>query len=792
MQELTGYPYMDYITHSLEMQRSGDIQLLYCVQGAAMMRLNGSDIDMKTEDAVGINVGDFWSLTVSANAVILNVRIEAYRLKKMTGKTGIRVLLNTTEFRSRDFGLLHYLFSSLVRDSAKERSEFKVTSLYYLLWDSICAKFLQTDSDKADRRNSLRDEVLGKILEENRQSPSLTSMAEEYHMSASAFSRYFHRETGENFMEFVRNVRLDKAKDLLLATDKPVTDIAFECGFASLSSFHRNFRACVHMSPGDYRIYRREQSDAAMQENVKKISRSMEQFHGTDDSEVTCESRSIHANAEKYIVCDHFPEDIINMDMAENLLDARIQDQLRYASGWLGIRYVRLSNPFSGPMQIRMGHQTEKLNFEKLDTVFDFLISLHVAPILELPEKLNKIQMGLFSESDQEGFQKSMYRTQFEDLAEWQDFFAKFLRHLMERYTVSEVSGWKFEIWYDAEHYTGLSRYPFMEFYRCTYKQIRKFLPGAEILASGLTAMMDERTLREILRFWKESDQMPDGLSLLIYPYSRVENETEVIAVMDGADGRFIRNELERYRCILQEEQYPETPLWVTEWNTSLSQRNAYNDSTAKGCHMLTQMTDAVGLAAHMGYWNLSDWNAQGYDTDRPFFGGGGLVSKDGIPKPAFWTIAFTRFLGNKVLAGDSSYLLTRRGENEYSFLFFNPRKFNALFLQGKEKECTPENLPYIFRNKNSMRFVVNLSNLENGNYQLAVFRMREEEDNPLAEWKRLGYQSMLRQDEVDYLKAICIPRRSQEVVTVENGTAVIDLTLGANDFALILFHKMV
>jgi AraC-like DNA-binding protein len=72
-------------------------------------------------------------------------------------------------------------------------------------------------------------------------------------MSPFAFSRYFKKNSGAGFVEYVNQVRTNKACYLLRETDYQVHDIAIDCGFASISNFNKQFRKSVGISPSDYR-----------------------------------------------------------------------------------------------------------------------------------------------------------------------------------------------------------------------------------------------------------------------------------------------------------------------------------------------------------------------------------------------------------------------------------------------------------------------------------------------------------------------------------------------------------
>ena len=66
-------------------------------------------------------------------------------------------------------------------------------------------------------------------------------------------ARVFKRETGQSVFDYVREIRVNEAKTLLLNPAWSLTDISERCGFHSLSFFSRTFRQCSGMSPSNYR-----------------------------------------------------------------------------------------------------------------------------------------------------------------------------------------------------------------------------------------------------------------------------------------------------------------------------------------------------------------------------------------------------------------------------------------------------------------------------------------------------------------------------------------------------------
>jgi len=80
--------------------------------------------------------------------------------------------------------------------------------------------------------------------------PALARVA---HVSPAHFSRQFRATFGETPHRYLQRRRVERAMELLRETDRTVTEICFDVGFASLGTFSRTFRAVVGESPSRYR-----------------------------------------------------------------------------------------------------------------------------------------------------------------------------------------------------------------------------------------------------------------------------------------------------------------------------------------------------------------------------------------------------------------------------------------------------------------------------------------------------------------------------------------------------------
>ncbi|GAB4014255.1 helix-turn-helix domain-containing protein [Spirosoma koreense] len=83
---------------------------------------------------------------------------------------------------------------------------------------------------------------------------TLDELAQQSNLSISSFKREFAKVYGDTPAKYMKTKKLEKAAQLLLASDQRITDIAFECGFNDLANFTKSFSTRYNCTPTDYRL----------------------------------------------------------------------------------------------------------------------------------------------------------------------------------------------------------------------------------------------------------------------------------------------------------------------------------------------------------------------------------------------------------------------------------------------------------------------------------------------------------------------------------------------------------
>ena len=88
---------------------------------------------------------------------------------------------------------------------------------------------------------------------------TLSSIAQVVHLSPYYISKLFKKTTGENFIDYLTSVRMERAMELLTSPEVRIYDVAEQVGYKSTKHFSQVFRNYTGKTPSEYRqIYYRD------------------------------------------------------------------------------------------------------------------------------------------------------------------------------------------------------------------------------------------------------------------------------------------------------------------------------------------------------------------------------------------------------------------------------------------------------------------------------------------------------------------------------------------------------
>lgn len=95
--------------------------------------------------------------------------------------------------------------------------------------------------------------IVARVTENLSDNIAAADLARELGMSESRFSRFFRRATGNTFTDFVNRVRINRACQLLMESERYISDIGYDVGFNNMANFNRRFLDIKGVTPSEYR-----------------------------------------------------------------------------------------------------------------------------------------------------------------------------------------------------------------------------------------------------------------------------------------------------------------------------------------------------------------------------------------------------------------------------------------------------------------------------------------------------------------------------------------------------------
>jgi beta-xylosidase/AraC-like DNA-binding protein len=641
-------------------------------------------------------------------------------------------------------------------------------------------------TDKKDKFDKRLNEIVNYMCANYNRPISLNDLAAKLYLSNSYLSKYIKKQLGMSFVDYLNNERLHHAMEELLYSNHSITRIALDNGFANVAAFNKAFKDVYHTTPSAYQAKMKEKATNRQKERPddkkKQIEQRLHEFYDKNPvkPEVAAEQ------GDRFIIVDSSKTEafrpnwnrMINIGEASALLRSDIQEHILMLKRNLHFTYIRFWDIWGKDMYIDINDPKGKYNFDKVSRVLDFLVANKMKPYIELgfkPRKLLKtVDQPLIMEGRSAGFDSP---------AQFRKFMPAFMSHVMNRYGVEEVETWYFECWKDE--YDDRSATVYYDLFDMTYEVIKSFSHKIKFGGAGLSIRFGMKNFYEILQGWEKRKNRPDFLSLYLYPYVPVDEEGEMYS-KHSTDSKFIQNQLIMARKVLEEINFSVDEIHVTEWNLTISQRNSMNDSCYKGSYIMKNIIESIGMADIMGYWVASDSFSDFYDSKALLNGGGGLISKDGIRKPAFYAIDFLNRMGELLVQKDENCIITTNGHYDYFIACHNYKHFNFQYYMKSEDEIDIRKQHRMFVDNENIRLNFQINNVKNGTYRLITHAINKEHGSVQDEWMRMDFYEYMNQKEIDYLQKVCTPRIFMRSCIAKEGVLNLETILEPNEIQLL------
>ncbi len=781
-----------------------DIELFYCLEGRVDFVMEDKEYTMEAEDFLIVNSGRRHSYAGSSDALVGCFHIPYDELAKLLKQSMVLFWCNSTKEGGELYEEVREVLKKIINQHYYHSGEDMIYlySLEYELLHMLQNDFLLTEEDSRYKGELHKfDDRKQKIAEYIRQNYdktiSLSDLADHLYLSTAYLSKYIKKQFGMSFVDYVTSVRLSYALSELLYSDKPVVRIAMDTGFANSAAFNKAFKEKYNTTPSVYRGQWHGEPEIASADirEQKKLKKYVDDYFKKNQNVPVGQTyiRDIVLKNSEGQKLDRYWQKMINGGTAADLLRFDMQQQIKMLHDRLKFEYVRFWDIYSPEMFLDRP-QEGGYNFSRLDMVIDFLTENQMKPYIELGTKTKKILKNrknvLIGRSNDAGI--------FGDAQMTRTFMKELIRHLMERYGIGQVKSWYFELWKtEQDEYYFKKDIPdvegmfkaYYESFDVVAKALREELPDVAIGGGGFSLRHGKDKYKHVIELWKDYTQKPSFITMYSYSYPAELDVSERVR-NQSMDKDFLKNFLNTTNELLGEVDMGDLPVHLTEWNYTVSNRNVFNDSCQKGAYIIKNVMDMYGKIPMAGYWCASDIFSEYYDTSHILFGGSGLLTRNGVCKPAYYAMEFLDHLGDFVYQKGENYIISGDGKEYWYIICHNYKHFNYQYGLRNEDDVHVDELKHLISDNRKLRLKFTLplqpgiaGNDDEYSMEIKTYAVNEAHGSIQDEWIRAGMPSYIHPEDMNYLKNASVPSVRVRNVKTQEQKICFETLLDANEF---------
>jgi xylan 1,4-beta-xylosidase len=288
------------------------------------------------------------------------------------------------------------------------------------------------------------------------------------------------------------------------------------------------------------------------------------------------------------------------------------------------------------------------------------------------------------------------------DYTIWADLINKSVCHWIERYGIDEVLKWYFEVWNEPnlKPFWGGTKSQYFELYKITVKTIKAIDESLKVGGPATSNFVpDDRFDGEIEDKNKQSTFTSEDIDNANWRPVWVQDFLEYCAkenlpvdfisthpyptdtALDGYGNNkgysrsidATKQDLQKVRKIINNSDYKNAEIHLTEWNSSSTSRDSSHDFLTAAAFVTKTNIESTNTVNSLSYWTFTDVFEEGGAGNTIFHGGFGMINYQGIVKPSFHAYRFLSLLGDKEIFKTDGCIVTKHSKDKsLSILAYN------------------------------------------------------------------------------------------------------------------------
>ncbi len=440
-------------------------------------------------------------------------------------------------------------------------------------------------------------------------------------------------------------------------------------------------------------------------------------------------------------------KECVGAGRANEGLRADWQEQLAYVNKKCGFEYIRMHGLLSDDMGVYKedSNGNPQYNYMYVDVLYDFLQSIDMKPFVELgfmPEAL--------ASGNQTIFWWEGNVTPPKDYEKWAALIHNLTEHFTERYGADEVKTWYFEVWNEPNlsNFWAGAQEEYFKLYEYAAKAVKSVNPDYRV---GGPATAGGEWSRELIDFCVKNNVPIDFISTHAYGLEKGFLDEYGKAVRRLKKDEFaVSGDVLRVRKEINNSPKPNLELHITEWSSSYSPFDPVHDNYHSAAYVLQKLKQVGDAAQSMSYWTFTDIFEEPGPRFKPFHGGDGLLTIQGINKPVFYAYNFLNRLGNIELENNDFASWTCKDADgniqilAWDFTYTLPDTLNNRDYYVSDLPSKPKN-----------KLKINIADLPEGNYSLEIYKVGYRSNDAYTTYNDLGRPDQLSKKQVEQIKKL-------------------------------------
>jgi xylan 1,4-beta-xylosidase len=441
---------------------------------------------------------------------------------------------------------------------------------------------------------------------------------------------------------------------------------------------------------------------------------------------------------------NNFFNECVGAGRANEGLRADWQRQLRYAKEQLGFRYIRMHGLLHDDMGVYFEDKQGNpiYNWQYVDELYDFLLSIHVRPFVELgfmPKALASADRTVFWWKGNVSPPK--------DYEKWGNLINALVQHWTERYGENEVKQWYFEVWNEPNlsYFWSGNQADYFHLYNVSANAIKSVSKEYRV---GGPATAEHAWIPELINNCVQNKVPIDFISTHTYGIDKGSfDATGVTTYLSNRDSS-VYGAVIGSRKEIDQSPLPKLQLHYTEWSASYTPTDPIHDSYHEAAYVLDKLKKTGDAANSMSYWTFTDIFEENGPRTTPFHGGFGLINYEDINKPVFYAYQYLNRLGEHELknSDEASWACKDDKGNVqvllWDFTNMHPDSVSNQVYYKKDLPSRPKG-----------KVILSYQNLPAGKYELKVYKTGYRVNDAYTTYLDLNSPSQLTKQQVQMIK---------------------------------------